>query len=228
VGKTGMSIRDNFVRKASTYISAILCSSIVACFAQAQSRMPTQKDIDAMNALLKKVPTPEQDAEFKKIIDANENKYEYLHAEQEKLGAEIEHATQLPGYLLTKAHVQGATTNHKKLRALYLEHFNAISDWGVRSGRASCTRQAEKMRLYTIRVSDKWLAKVAALPLGTIEDRIIAAQYVGVGGGDESFYPEPEPSGGTRYWVDTELIGLYAVCGGGRGEYVPGTEVRKE
>jgi hypothetical protein len=222
-----MNIRYEFIRKIATYISAILCSSIVACFAQAQSRMPTQKDIDAANALLKKVPTPEQDAALKKITEIYSEKYGLLEPEFEKLAKEINHAADLPGFLLTKGHVQAAMINHKKLRSLYLGHFNAIADWGHRSGRASCTRQAEKMRLYAIRVSDQWLAIVAALPLGTEEDRIIARQYVAAGAGDNTFHPEREPTASTRYWVGTELIGLHAVCGGWREEYVPGTEVRK-
>lgn len=73
--------------------------------------------------------------------------------------------------------------NHKKLRALFVEHLNVIASWGHQSRRADCVRQAEKTRLYMIHVSDQWLAKVAALPLGTVEDRLSAAQYVMTGGG---------------------------------------------
>lgn len=184
--------------------------------------MPTQKDIDEMNALLKKVPTPEQTAELSKISEVFHNKYKPLSSEQEKLGAEIERATRSPGFLLTKAHVNAAMINHKKLRALYIEHFSAIADWGRRSGQASCTRQAERTQLYTIRVSDQWLAIVDALPLGTTEERLYAGQYVGTGGGDVTFQPDPEPVISPENMVGAELVRLGGVCMGARAEYVPG------
>src|SRR5690606_16412141 len=89
---------------------------------------------------------------------------------------------------------QAAMANHKKLRALFLEHFDAIAIWGRQSGRISCVRQAGKMRPYTIRVSDLWLEAVAALPLGRVEDRLVAAPYVAQGGGHDTFGVDPEPS----------------------------------
>jgi len=218
-----MNFWGSNVRKIVIYISTIFYFSVVGGFAQAQPKPPTQKELDAMEAAFKKLPTPEQEAELSKITDNYQKKYYPLHNEFEKLGSEIDKATDTSDFLLTRAHVQAAMMNHKKLRALYLEHFNDVAVWGHRSGRANCVRQAEKMRLYTMRVSDQWLVRVTALPLGTVQERAYAGLYVMQGGADDTFYPDPEP-GDNRHWVATEIIGLYAVCGGGRGEYVPGTE----
>lgn len=221
-----MNIWYKFPRKIAIYMSAILCYLFFFGIAQAQPKISTQKDIDALNAAMKNAPTPEQNAELSKITDDFQSKYEPLSSEFDKLTAEIERVAKssMPKYLITKGHVQTAMINHKKLRALYLGHINAVADWGNRSNRMSCVRQAEKTRLFTMRVSDQWLSKVAALPLGTVEDRLYVGQYVGTGGGDMTFQPDPEPVIDARYSVGMELIGLYAVCSGGKQEYVPGTE----
>jgi len=226
VGKIRMNIRNKYSRKITIYLSAIFCLSVVAGFVQAQPKMPTQKDLDALDVALKNMPTTEQNAELSKIADDFQKKYGALNSEFDILGAEIEHVTQSsrPNYLLTKSHIQAAMVNHKKLRALYLEHFQAVAGWARQSGRTNCANQTERMRLYTIRVSDQWLRKVAALPLGTVQDRAYAGLYVGTGGGDITFQPDPEPVIDARYSVGMELIGLDAVCSGSKPEYVPGTE----
>lgn len=227
IGKIGMNARNKNLRKAVAYMCAIFFFSAWAGFSQAQPKQkpPSQKDFDALNAALKNMPTPQQNTELSKITDEYQKKYAPLNTELDKLTAEVERVTQssAPNYLITKAHVQAAIINHKKLRALYVEHFDAVADWGRRSGRASCARQAEKTRLYMMRVSDQWLAKVAVLPLGTASDRAYAGLYMAAGG-DMTFQPDLDPAFDTKYTVDTALIGLYAVCGGGKEEYIPGAE----
>ncbi|MDB6063407.1 MAG: hypothetical protein JWM78_3510 [Verrucomicrobiaceae bacterium] len=230
-----MNIQYKFPRKIAIYVFVIFCFPFFVVVAQAQPKPPTQKELDVLDAALKKIqasekngalknfPTPAQSEAFKKIGDWNTQKYELLNPEFYKLSKKIEQDTNSPGFQLTKAHLQAAMTNHKMLRALYEEHLNAVGGWGRQSGRMDCVRQAEKTRLYMRRVSDQWLRKVAVLPLSKVEDRLYAAQYIGAGGG-ETFHLGLEPSGDTRYWVNTEQIGLAAVCIGGKEEYVPGTE----
>jgi len=230
-----MKFRYMFVRKIAIYIAVILFITGVSGFAQAQPKPPTQKELDALDAALKNIqaqerngalknfPTRKQSEEFKKIGDEGTKKNELLNPEFDRLSKKIEQDTKGPGFQLTKAHLQAAMVNHKKLRALFSEQIDAIVDWGRKANRTNCVRQAEKTRLYMIRVSDQWLRKVTLLPLSTVEDRLYAAQYIGAGGG-ETFHSGLEPSGDTKYWVGTELIGLGNVCLGRQEEYMPGTE----
>src|SRR5690606_27846433 len=86
---------------------ACLCFSVAAQNTQGQPRMPTQAQIDAMvNAAIKKMPTPEQNAELTRINDDYGKKYESLDSDFEKLGSDIVRATRATGFLLTKSHVQ--------------------------------------------------------------------------------------------------------------------------
>lgn len=218
-----MNFRNKHAKKNSIYIFAIFCLSVFMDVANAQPKMPTQKELDALDVELKKMPTPVQNAELTRIADEYQKKYEPLNSELDNLGRKIERSTQSPGFPLTKADVHAAIAMHKKIRAFYLDNLNAIAGWGRQSRRSSCERQAEQMKSYTKTVSDQWLAKSEALLLSTVEDRLYAFQYLASGGG-MTFQPDLEPVSDPKYTVPFEMIGLNAVCSGYKEEYVPGTE----
>ena len=131
VVKDNMDIQYQCAWKAAIDILAILCLLLFAGLSLAQPTPPTQKELDTLDAALKRiqasqqggsttnVPTPEQSAELSKIAEDFHRKHEPLSSEFNRLRAEIERSTQAPGFLVTNAHIQAAMVNHKKLRALY-------------------------------------------------------------------------------------------------------------
>lgn len=233
IERVRMNMGRKFKKTNAIYISAIFSFLFLAGMAHAQQKPPTQKELEALNAALKKIhtqeqngasknfPTREQDAEFSKISELFQNKYEAMSPAFKRQEAELKRVLALTlSCPLTQAHIQAGIEIHKKMRSLYAEHFTEISDWGNRTGRISCVRQAGKMKAYMIRLSDQWLAKTPALPLTTVAERAYAAYWIGGGGG---FSPGGDPLADPKHAVGVEIIGFYGVCRGNK-EYEPGTK----
>lgn len=196
-------------RKHSNLVKAAAVTLVLCSCAFADS---------AIDNALAKVPTQSQMAEYDKIFYKFQDKDEEISHEADALGEKIDDAVHLPGVQFNRGHIDAARVIHKKLRVAYLENFNELMGWAGKSNRTACLHQAEKTQAYTINVSDAWLARVAALPLSTEQDRILAYGIVLTGGGSTF---RPADSDPVRNGVGREMEGLNAVCMGGQSEYEP-------
>jgi hypothetical protein len=184
-----------------------------------QRRMPTPADIDALRSIAAKMPTSEQGKELSTINSHYEHR-EGLDADTEKQEKNLGKILEAQGMPVTREFVMGSIAIHRRLQESYLNHIGDLQAWGRKYGRESCVRQAEKVRAYTIYVSDHWVAKATAIPLSTIEDRAYAALFVNTGGG-KTFTLDPDPSSSIKNWAGMQIMGLMNVCRGAN-EFIPG------
>lgn len=218
-----MNVRHKLTRKMATYISAIFCFLIIACFAQAQSRMPTQKDIDALEAEFKKFPTPNQQKELDEIMEKFNTNFDKVGNDLEAFGARIEKISASPGFPLSEKDIQDCISNHKRTRELYLNTVDELSKWGVKTSRLSCVRQSALQKGFFERGSSYFMATINGLPLGSVGERAASALWITLPFGlcgPGSLVPDID----ARLKYSGEILGLYGVCNGARAEYVPGTE----
>lgn len=218
----GMNIRNKLLRTVATYIAMFLFSLVLVGLVQAQPKLPSAKDIDALNTELKKLPTPGQQNELNAILDRFSKGFDKIGLDMERYGDRIEKLGGMPGYPFSGKDIQDCISIHKRTKELFFGTVDEFSKWGVRSSRPSCTRQAAIHKAFFEKGSAFFMSYINALPLGTAGERAASALWVVLYagfGGPGSLVPDID----ARLKYSAEMLGLYTTCLGG-AEYAPGTE----